>query len=872
MRTKLGVLLLLCMVFALSSAAFATSYYVDSVGGSDTNNGTSTSTPWLTLTRASTQAYNPGDQVLLKRGCVWNGQMFTTSRSGVSGSPILLADYGSGALPRINGQNGSQADFSLVLQNVSYWTVRNLDLTQTGPQPPIPGTSDAKHSDEWLKYVFLIRGLNGGTSAHIRVENCVVHGATGVTGTADPLGANGLFIMGGYYQDDSGNSGYVDDVVVDGCEFYGNFKAGAEVSCRYTKSIIYTATNVSFLNCIPHDNGGDGIVVGPAQNCLIDNCVAYNNGYGYNARVGLWFWDSQFCVVQNSESYNNVVPPAYVGQSSARDGAGFDLDLGTMDCLIQYCYSHDNMGEAFLLMEWPIGYGFQRGYTFRITLRYSISEHDATDHGAPIEFFGGTEQTSVYNNTIYYIPERSAGSPVFDAEGGCVGSSKWGKSGVPTATFRNNIFICDKSQSQNPNAVGYLVHNDSGVLDFDYNCYWAIGTPVQFFWSGAQTWTQWQAAGRDAHGFVANPLFTGAFGGGEAAYHLQSGSPCRNTGIQWTDWYPGNMGTRDYYGNPNLSGGAYDIGCAEYQGGGSPPPAPTGLAATPGNAQNVLTWTASTGATSYNLKWGLTNGGPYPNVISGITGTSYTHTGLTNGTTYYYVVTAVNANGESGNSNQASGTPTGGGSPPPAPTNLVATPGNAQNVLTWTASTGATSYNLKWGLTNGGPYPNVISGITGTSYTHSGLTNGTTYYYVVTAVNANGESGNSNQASATPTGGGGGTVMHIADFFTCNNAGVPMSSFTSNNDPYWRVIVRDAAGAPVAGVTVVTKAYNPNMVLFMTKTGTTDANGMVHLGMNLVQNSVPGTWTVRVDSLTKTGWTRDLGADVRTEVTFQYQG
>ena len=94
-------------------------------------------------------------------------------------------------------------------------------------------------------------------------------------------------------------------------------------------------------------------------------------------------------------------------------------------------------------------------------------------------------------------------------------------------------------------------------------------------------------------------------------------------------------------------------------GGGSPPSAPTGLSATAGNAQVSLSWTASTGATSYNVKRSTTNGGPYSTVASP-TGTSYTNTGLTNGTTYYYVVTAVNANGESGNSNQASATPSGG--------------------------------------------------------------------------------------------------------------------------------------------------------------------------------------------------------------------
>ncbi|HUB29246.1 MAG TPA: glycoside hydrolase family 44 protein [Terracidiphilus sp.] len=94
---------------------------------------------------------------------------------------------------------------------------------------------------------------------------------------------------------------------------------------------------------------------------------------------------------------------------------------------------------------------------------------------------------------------------------------------------------------------------------------------------------------------------------------------------------------------------------------GTVPAAPTGLAATAGDAQVALAWNSSPGATSYNVKRGTANGGPYTTVGSPAI-TSYTDTGLTNGTTYYYVVTAVDGAGESSNSNQASATPTGSGS------------------------------------------------------------------------------------------------------------------------------------------------------------------------------------------------------------------
>ena len=181
--------------------------------------------------------------------------------------------------------------------------------------------------------------------------------------------------------------------------------------------------------------------------------------------------------------------------------------------------------------------------------------------------------------------------------------------------------------------------------------------------------------------------------------------------------------------------------------GTQPPPAPTGLVATAGSNQVGLTWTSALGATSYNVKRGTTSGGPYSTIAPGVTATSHTDTTAVNGTTYYYVVSAVNGGGESPNSAEASATPQAP-SAPPAPTNLTASAGKKKITLNWNASAGATSYNVKRSTTNGGPYSPVAT-VTSTTLTNTGLTSGVTYYYVVTAANAGGESPNSNQASAT---------------------------------------------------------------------------------------------------------------------------
>jgi uncharacterized protein (DUF1800 family) len=186
-----------------------------------------------------------------------------------------------------------------------------------------------------------------------------------------------------------------------------------------------------------------------------------------------------------------------------------------------------------------------------------------------------------------------------------------------------------------------------------------------------------------------------------------------------------------------------------------PPPAPTGLAAVAGDKQAVLTWTASTGATSYNVYRGTSaNGEASSPVMTGVTALTFTNTGLTNGTTYFFKVAAVNANGTSDKSNEANAKPVAP-PPPPAPTGLAAAAGNTQVVLTWTAVTGATSYNVYRGTTaNGESSTAIMTGVTALTFTNTALTNGTTYFYKVAAVNANGTSDKSNEASAMPTAPG----------------------------------------------------------------------------------------------------------------------
>lgn len=177
------------------------------------------------------------------------------------------------------------------------------------------------------------------------------------------------------------------------------------------------------------------------------------------------------------------------------------------------------------------------------------------------------------------------------------------------------------------------------------------------------------------------------------------------------------------------------------------PAPPLSLSAIAKSPEIELSWQPSEGAGSYHLYWSTTAG---VSTVDGtrISGVSspYLHTDLTRGLTYYYVVTAANEAGESGPSLETSATIS-----PAAPEVVSATSGDTQVTLDWRSVLGATSYRVYWSNTPGvTPANGTLVDNASAPLVHTGLTNGLTYYYIVSAVNAGGEGESSLQVSAVP--------------------------------------------------------------------------------------------------------------------------
>jgi hypothetical protein len=276
--------------------------------------------------------------------------------------------------------------------------------------------------------------------------------------------------------------------------------------------------------------------------------------------------------------------------------------------------------------------------------------------------------------------------------------------------------------------------------------------------------------------------------------------------------------------------------------GATAPSAPTGISSTAGDGQLTITWTAGTGATSSQIRYG-TASGVYGTTINPATSPQVI-SGLTNGAAIYYQVGATNGSGTTWSAEQ-SAMPVVAATIPATPTGVALTAGNGQLTVNWTDVSGETTYNVYYsiystlnangmdGALDGYSYPpdatsGKITGIAANSVSQviTGLTNGTNYYVRVSAVNSAGESSLAAAVIGTPN------TPFVADFVGAAGA------YTSNLD----------FDAYTAGAGTVTLDGTGRLV--MTSAATTD--GMMVFRKTPFMSSAARTYKVKAKAVSGT--------------------
>ena len=310
----------------------------------------------------------------------------------------------------------------------------------------------------------------------------------------------------------------------------------------------------------------------------------------------------------------------------------------------------------------------------------------------------------------------------------------------PSTTYTYKVQARDKSSNQNP--TGWSAEaSDTTPPAAPTNL---AATAV----SSSQIGLQWDDNSSNEDGFrIERKVGGGSF---EFLVNKSSGDTShQDTGLVSSTTYTYRVRAYNGDGDSDWSNDASN----------SPlPEAPSSLTSTAGDGTVSLDWDDNSEGDldGYNVYRSAFRGGPHDLIVSDHTPSDYTDNSVTNGTTYYYVTSAVDtSDNESAYSNEASAAPRDT-NPPAAPTNLSATPGDGTVSLDWddndpVADPDLAGYNVYRSTTSGAPYDQIAGGVTSSAYTNNNVTNGTTYYYVVKAVDASlNESGSSNEDSAKP--------------------------------------------------------------------------------------------------------------------------
>ncbi|MCB1129734.1 MAG: autotransporter-associated beta strand repeat-containing protein [Verrucomicrobiae bacterium] len=237
------------------------------------------------------------------------------------------------------------------------------------------------------------------------------------------------------------------------------------------------------------------------------------------------------------------------------------------------------------------------------------------------------------------------------------------------------------------------------------------------------------------------------------------------------------------------------------------PDTPTGLQANAVSPEQIdLTWSPASGADTYTVKRASTSGGSFSIVATDLVVPAFSDTGLDPGTAYFYVVSATNSIGTSAESGEATATTLAvPEDPPAAPAGLEAVVASTSQInLSWSASEWADTYTVKRSTTSGGAPVAVFAGLATTTFSDTGLTEGVTYYYVVSATNTFGEGPNSAEVSATPAT----PPTLTAGMANSTSAAVPngnlnghtVSSFAMNGGDALVVMITEETTTAITGV------------------------------------------------------------------------
>jgi hypothetical protein len=567
-------------------------YYVSS-NGSDSNNGTSSSTPWQTIAKVNAGTYHGGDTISFLSGdtqfltatalvlCGPNAALLTGGGNpsgagrcrqnvypGGSGAPLTITTYGGGSCDPIAGitsgcvtlklSDSSTLTRAIQLNNLSNAVLEHFVVI--GGTTAVLGVLSGNGIE-------IVRTTQGGTNppvTGITVQNNLVRDF------ADEIYA---FQYAGFAQSMS-------------CTIQNNFVTGTSPTTTIDLGIWVRFANNScnvvgnlVTNIGGHvNNAGSGILI--ADNAA-DNVSEFNVVHHISANsttcggpAGNWAYNATHVTIQFNEGY--LIGP--VNYTTGCDWANFDFDGGVSNSFMQYNYSHQSFGPGILLYNAAVN---GQAWTNNV-IRYNISEGDGEGNiGGSIAFGTGTNFSNnsvvyIYNNTIWQNNPTKSNS---NSQSPIAFSTCPGGAGSIVA---NNIFGETNNSSNQVRFMNFGFLTCSKLI-WKSNDWYNITGSGTLIWGalgpdGTQCTTLkcWQdnVLGGDAGATTANPQLDGAGDGGTCNstkgppqpcpmhYAVRSGSPMVGAGADLTVSPYNQTIRRDFYGNsvPHHIGTGWNIG------------------------------------------------------------------------------------------------------------------------------------------------------------------------------------------------------------------------------------------------------------------------------------------------------------------------
>ena len=414
---------------AFAATTGGRAFYLDGEAGNDSAPGNSQQQAWRSINKVNSVTFQPGDRIYFKRGSSFPGQLHPQG-SGSASQPIVVDSYGSGDLPHIHAYGKAQC--SVYLHNVEYWTLRNLQVSNKGTQAQGNRAGVYVHHEDF------------GVAHGIVLDGLYVHDVNGSPIKKQGAGA-GIMVNATSKQRPT----YYNGLQISNCSVVNtqrngiHFLAGGSRQGGLGRNVIVRGNKIQQVpgDCILVI-GCDGALV---EHNTVSNCTELPSG---EAAAGIWPFNSDNTLIQ----YNEVS-----GHQAHADGEAFDSDLACANTVIQYNYSHDNIGGlALICNEGNKNLGAGNSGTI---VRYNVSINDALrpSNSASLRVTGPVEGSKIFNN-IFIIPRRQGGDAgtVFKAD-------NW--QGVPNNTaIHDNIIVAEQIPGVELSLAQKSVVSDNTVL------------------------------------------------------------------------------------------------------------------------------------------------------------------------------------------------------------------------------------------------------------------------------------------------------------------------------------------------------------------------------------------------------------------------